>query len=45
MEFYNERPVIMAGHGVEAPTPAAAVLVGRDALLAEYVLRSGCGEG
>lgn len=35
-EFYNERQAIVASYGVEALTPAAAVLVGRDALLAEY---------
>ncbi len=36
MEFRKERQAIVAGYGVEASTPAAAVLVGRDALLAEY---------
>jgi hypothetical protein len=36
MEFYSEPRAILAGYGVEAPTPAAAVRVGRDALLAEY---------
>ena len=35
-EFYSERQAILASYGVEAPTAAAAVLVGRDALLAEY---------
>jgi hypothetical protein len=36
MDFYNERRGIMAQYGVEAPTPAAAALMGRAALLAEY---------
>jgi hypothetical protein len=35
-EFYHERQGVVACYGVEAPTPAAAVLVGRDALLAQY---------
>ena len=35
-EFYSEQRAVLAGYEVEAPTPAAAVLVGRDALLAEY---------
>jgi hypothetical protein len=35
-EFYHERQGIVARYGVEAPTPAAAVLVGRDALLAQH---------
>jgi len=35
-EFYSERQAIVAGYGVEAPTPAAAVLAGRVALLAEH---------
>ena len=38
MEFYSERRAIMASYGIEAPTPAAAVLAGREALLAEYPL-------
>jgi hypothetical protein len=36
MEFYHERRGILAGYAVEAPLPAAAVLLGRRALLAEY---------
>ena len=36
MEFYSERRGILARYGVEAPLPAAAVLLGREALLAEY---------
>ena len=36
MEFYSERRGILARYGVEAPLPAAAVLLGRNALLAEY---------
>ena len=35
-EFYNERQGIMARYGVEASTAAAAVLVGKAALVAEY---------
>lgn len=36
MEFYNERRGILARYGIEAPSPAAAVPLGRDAALAEY---------
>jgi hypothetical protein len=36
MEFYHERRGILARYAVEAPLPAAAVLLGRSALLAEY---------
>ena len=36
MEFYSERRGILARYGIEAPLPAAAVLLGRKALLAEY---------
>ncbi len=36
MEFYNERRGALARYGIEAPTPAAAVLLGRNALLAEH---------
>jgi len=36
MEFYSERRGILARYGVEAPLPAAAILLGRNALLAEY---------
>src|SRR5256712_13332781 len=36
MEFYNERLGILARYGIEAPLPAAAVLLGRNAVLAEY---------
>jgi hypothetical protein len=36
MEFYHERRWILARYGVEAPSPAAAVLAGRKALLAEH---------
>jgi len=36
MEFYNERRGILARYGIEAPVPAAAVLAGRSAVLAEY---------
>ena len=35
-EFYSERRGILARYGVEAALPAAAVLLGRRALLAEY---------
>jgi hypothetical protein len=36
MEFYHERRGILARYGIEAPSPAAAVLVGRRAVLAEH---------
>ena len=36
LEFYNERRGILARYGIEAPLPAAAVLLGRNAVLAEY---------
>jgi hypothetical protein len=36
MEFYSERRAILARYGVEASSPAAAVLLGRSALFAEY---------
>lgn len=36
MEFYNERRGILARYGIEAPLAAAAVPLGRDAVLAEY---------
>ena len=36
MEFYNERRNTLAPYSVEAPTPPAAVVLGRTALLAEY---------
>jgi hypothetical protein len=36
MEFYNERRGILARYSIEAPSPAAAVVSGRDAVLAEY---------
>jgi hypothetical protein len=36
MEFYNERRGILARYGVEAPLPAAAVVLGEKAVLAEY---------
>ena len=36
MEFYNERRGILARTGIEAPLPAAAVQLGRNAILAEY---------
>jgi hypothetical protein len=35
MEFYHERRGILARYGIEAPLPAAAVVLGRRALLAE----------
>jgi len=34
VEFYNERQGILARYGIEAPLPAAAVLLGRSAVLA-----------
>jgi hypothetical protein len=36
MEFYHEGRGILARYDLEAPLPAAAVLLGRRALLAEY---------
>jgi hypothetical protein len=36
MEFYHERRGILARYGVEAPLPAAAVVLGRRALLADH---------
>jgi hypothetical protein len=36
MQFYNERRGVLASYGVEAPLPAEAVLLGREAVLAEY---------
>jgi len=36
VEFYHERQGILARYGIEAPSPAAAVRVGRDAVLAEH---------
>jgi len=41
MEFYNARLGIMARYGVEAPTPAAAVVLGRSTLLAEHPVARG----
>lgn len=36
VEFYNEKRGILAHYGIEAPLPAAAVLQGRNAVLAEH---------
>ena len=36
LEFYNERRGILARYGIDAALPAAAVLLGRSAVLAEY---------
>jgi hypothetical protein len=36
MEFYNERRGIWARYGIEAPLPAAAAVLGLNAVLAEY---------
>ena len=36
MEFYHERRRILARYDIEVPLPAAAVVLGRRALLAEY---------
>ena len=36
VEFYSERRRTLARYQVEAPTPAAAQVLGREALLAEY---------
>ncbi len=36
VQFYHERRGILARYGIEAPSPAAAVLGGRKAVLAEH---------
>jgi hypothetical protein len=36
MEFYNERRGILAHYAIEASLPAAAVVLGRKAVLADY---------
>jgi hypothetical protein len=36
LEFYNERRSILAPYSIEAPLPAAAVQLGRQAVLAEH---------
>jgi hypothetical protein len=36
LDFYHERRGALARYGIEAPTPAAAVELGRNALLAEH---------
>lgn len=36
MQFYNERRGLMARYAIEAPSPAAAALMGRTAVLAEH---------
>jgi len=36
LQFYHERRGVLAGYGVEASSPAEAVLLGRKAVLAEY---------
>ena len=36
LQFYNERRGILAPYSIEAPLPAAAVLLGQKAVLAEY---------
>lgn len=36
VEFYNERRGTLARYGIEAPLPAAAALLARKAVLAEY---------
>ena len=36
LEFYNERRGLWARHGIEAPLPAEAVLLGWKEVLAEY---------
>ena len=38
MEFYHERRGVLACYEIEAPLPAAAVELGRRALLAEHPL-------
>jgi hypothetical protein len=36
LEFYNEKRGILARYGIEAPLPAAAVRLGRNAVLADH---------
>src|SRR2546422_7881483 len=36
VEFYHEKRGILARYGIEAALPAAAVLLGRNAVFAEY---------
>jgi len=36
MQFYNERHGILARYGIDAPSPAEAVLLGWQAVLAEH---------
>ena len=36
LEFYNEKRGTLVRHGIEAALPAAAVLLGRNAVLAEH---------
>lgn len=36
VEFYNERRGILARYDIEAPSPAAAEVLGRKAVLVEY---------
>jgi hypothetical protein len=36
LQFYNERRGILARYAIEAPLPAVAVQLGRQALLAEH---------
>jgi hypothetical protein len=36
LEFYNERRGVLARYSIEAPSPAAAVGLGRQAVLAEH---------
>ena len=43
LEFYNERRGILARYGIEAPLPAAAALLGLNAVLAEYPTPPGKG--
>jgi hypothetical protein len=38
LEFYNERQGILAHYGIEAPLPAEAVRLGRNALLVDHPL-------
>jgi hypothetical protein len=39
MEFYNERRGILARYAIEAALPAAAVVLGRNAVLANLASR------
>jgi hypothetical protein len=45
VDFYNHRRALVARYGVEAPTPAAAFVVGRRALEVEHPTPRASGRG